>query len=166
MNINTFLRKFRIEIISNRRESTKIAIKHFKGKSIVCAEIGVEDGYNARDLQKALNIKKFHLIDICPNKKALKMNKGNEEWYLCPSSKADVPKCDFIYIDGNHEYKYVCNDLVKYWKLVEKGGIMAGHDIQYIGVSKAVLEFANKNKLQINFGDKRDWWIIKNEAGR
>jgi len=161
MGINTFLRKFRIEVISNRRESTKVAIEKFGNEPLIVAEIGVEDGYNAKDLQKALNIKKFHLIDICPTEEALKMNKGNEEWYLCPSSEANVPKCDFIYIDGSHEFKDVKIDLEKYWEFVEEGGIIAGHDIQYLGVSKAVLEFANENKLEVHFGDRRDWWIIK-----
>jgi len=163
MSINNFLRKFRIEIISNRRESTKVAMEKFEDEPLIVAEIGVEDGYNARDLQKALNIKEFHLIDICPTKKAFKMKNKNEKWYLCPSSEADVPKCDFIYIDGSHEFKDVKIDLEKYWEFVEEGGILAGHDIQYLDVSKAVLQFANKNNLEINFGDRRDWWIIKDK---
>jgi len=54
-------------------------------------------------------------------------------------------------------------DLELYWEKIKNKGIMAGHDIQYIGVSKSVLEFANKNKLTIRFGDRRDWWIIKGE---
>lgn len=68
---------------------------------------------------------------------------------------------DFIYIDGNHEYNYVKKDLELYWGKVKEGGIMSGHDIQSSGVSTALLEFSRKNNLNIHFGDRRDWWIIK-----
>jgi len=75
----------------------------------------------------------------------------------------DVPMLDFIYIDGNHEYEYVKKDIEMYWHKIKDGGIMAGHDIQLKGVSDAVLEFARKNNLDIYFGDRRDWWIIKKD---
>ncbi|PJE65251.1 hypothetical protein COU91_02735 [Candidatus Saccharibacteria bacterium CG10_big_fil_rev_8_21_14_0_10_47_8] len=37
---------------------------------------------------------------------------------------------DFVYIDGNHEFFYVANDIVKWMPKVRKGGIIAGHDFR------------------------------------
>jgi hypothetical protein len=49
---------------------------------------------------------------------------------------------------------------------VRKGGIIGGHDFRHellfpeFGVSKAVTEFALKNKLKLQT-DLIDWWIEK-----
>ncbi len=41
----------------------------------------------------------------------------------------DDNSIDFIYIDGNHDYKYVLNDIRKWYPKVKIGGILAGDDI-------------------------------------
>jgi hypothetical protein len=38
---------------------------------------------------------------------------------------------DFVYIDGNHQLKYVIEDLVEWAKKVKPGGIICGHDYIY-----------------------------------
>ncbi|MBI2049662.1 class I SAM-dependent methyltransferase [Candidatus Roizmanbacteria bacterium] len=35
---------------------------------------------------------------------------------------------DFVYIDGNHQLKYVIEDIVEWSKKVKKGGVISGHD--------------------------------------
>ena len=35
---------------------------------------------------------------------------------------------DFVYIDGNHTFDYVMQDLIEWSKRVRSGGIVAGHD--------------------------------------
>lgn len=35
---------------------------------------------------------------------------------------------DFVYIDGNHGFKYVTEDIYEWSKKVRKGGVIAGHD--------------------------------------
>ena len=37
---------------------------------------------------------------------------------------------DFVYIDGNHEFKHVTEDIVEWEKKVRVGGIVAGHDFK------------------------------------
>ncbi len=69
-------------------------------------------------------------------------------------------KFDFIYIDGNHDYKFVKEDLELSYPLVKEGGILGGHDIDFSGVLQAVSEFAIKHKLKLN-AYCRDWWIEK-----
>lgn len=35
---------------------------------------------------------------------------------------------DFVYIDGNHNFDYVVNDIINWSKIVRPSGIIAGHD--------------------------------------
>ena len=35
---------------------------------------------------------------------------------------------DFVYIDGNHRFKYIAEDLCEWTKKVKKGGAISGHD--------------------------------------
>lgn len=43
---------------------------------------------------------------------------------------------DFVYIDGNHEFRYIAEDLVEWTKKVRTGGIISGHDYFYTQSSK------------------------------
>ena len=47
---------------------------------------------------------------------------------------------DFIFIDGNHTYEYVKQDIELWWPKVKCGGMMSGHDYGEGGVSRAVDE--------------------------
>lgn len=48
---------------------------------------------------------------------------------------ADIPdgSLDFVYIDGNHWFKYVAEDIVEWSKKVRVGGVVCGHDYVYKG---------------------------------
>lgn len=59
---------------------------------------------------------------------------------------------DFIFIDGNHDYLNVTQDLNYWYRKVKPGGIIAGHDykedkINNYGVIEAVNEFTQQNKI-------------------
>jgi len=49
---------------------------------------------------------------------------------------------DLVYIDGNHSYRSVKDDIRAWLPIVRTGGILAGHDYepQYLGVIRAVDE--------------------------
>ena len=58
---------------------------------------------------------------------------------------------DFIYIDGNHQYDYVKQDLQLYVPKIKPGGIIAGHDYggpTTPGVTQAVDEFFGKPPIK------------------
>lgn len=38
---------------------------------------------------------------------------------------------DFVYIDGNHQFKYVAEDICEWSKKVKVGGVICGHDYIY-----------------------------------
>lgn len=38
---------------------------------------------------------------------------------------------DFVYIDGNHQFRYIADDIYEWWKKIKKGGMICGHDYAY-----------------------------------
>jgi hypothetical protein len=66
--------------------------------------------------------------------------------------------CDLIYLDGDHRYESVVNDL-KGWKpKLRAGGIMAGHDWSWQSIKKALKEEIGDKDYTL-FQD--DSWAIK-----
>lgn len=70
-----------------------------------------------------------------------------------------IPMCDLIWIDGNHEYKYIHQDIKDYWKKVKVGGYLSGDDYSWPGVEKAVI---NCGLIFQVIGRS---WVIKKEIG-
>ena len=81
---------------------------------------------------------------------------------------------DFIFIDGNHSYEYVLEDLENYYPKVKIGGILCGDDYfmnadDYNGkkmVQEAVNDFSEKYSLELHtqgtHGDyPKNWVMIK-----
>ena len=183
--LNRFLEYLNLEVIEpNPKEAIAFAKRHFKNKEIVACEIGIWKGTTSREINKNLNIEKFYLIDpykdydeyhsmVDDYRIAEEIAKRrNKRWektnvWIKKTSYESIKeirdKLDFVYIDGNHAYKYVKEDLNNYWFKLKEGGIMSGHDVDYEEVSRAVIEFVKENDLEIRFGNRTDWWIIKEE---
>jgi hypothetical protein len=98
---------------------------------------------------------------------------------------------DFVYIDANHTYESVSDDILTWYPKVRSGGILAGHDylkLEYpegekniplylwneetpeiqnyagmFGVNPAVDEFVKKEKYHLNLTEEflGTWWIVK-----
>lgn len=76
-----------------------------------------------------------------------------------------IPMCDLIWIDGNHEYNFVLEDMKMYWPKVKKAGYLSGddyHSEKHPGVKEAVNFFVEKRKLNLDVIGRS--WIIKKEA--
>ncbi len=74
---------------------------------------------------------------------------------------------DFVYIDADHTYESIYNDLVQWWPKIRSGGIMAGHDIfvvDYAGVTEALIRFSNEKNTILHgiFGDRNDLGLTLN----
>ena len=59
---------------------------------------------------------------------------------------------DFVFIDGNHSYDFVKEDIREWTKKVKPGGIVAGHDykvdpVNDYGVIEAVNEYVEENNI-------------------
>lgn len=187
--INKILWKFNMSIRWNFPRPSIKFIKKISGREkLIGVEIGVFRGENSKSILETLNIEKLYLIDPYDSKdkynkiyeakakNRLNSYKNKITWIKKMSSDAinNIPDdLDFVYIDGNHEYKYVKKDLEDYYQKLKVGGILAGHDINYSGhlanfnprekvegVIEAVVGFVNRNKLKIYINDC-DWWVIK-----
>ena len=75
---------------------------------------------------------------------------------------------DFVYLDGNHSYKGLMEDLNTWYPKIKKGGYLSGHDyINHVDafadfeVKKAVDEFAKKHNLELQTTEKemKSWFI-------
>ena len=69
-------------------------------------------------------------------------------------------KFDFIYVDGNHQYKFVKYDIENYFKLLNESGYLVGDDYRIESVKKAVDDFMENNKTK-NFFVKNDQFILQ-----
>lgn len=161
------------------RPITKFVLKNYQKKNLICVEIGVDYGLNAKTILKLLSIKKLYLVDSYHDEldsvsgderfksaqRFLKKYYDKIEFIRKTSMDAinDIPDdIDFLYIDGNHDYKNVKREIESYYPKVKQGGIIGGHDFwaSTSGVCKAVLEFVDDKNLKL-YGKMTDWWIIK-----
>jgi len=160
--------------------------KRYPGKKLIGVEIGVCEALNAFNYLRTIeNIELTYLIDsygyyeqdgnprdfshyekiakrrVAPFGKRVKFIKKKSEDAIDMFEDASL---DFVYIDGDHSYAAVKNDIKLYYPKVKAGGIFGGDDfcIKFPGVAKAVLEFVEEYNLELH-GANRDWWIIKQE---
>jgi tetratricopeptide (TPR) repeat protein len=99
--------------------------------------------------------------------------KNNSEVVTC--RKDSIEACesfkqnylDFVYIDANHSYEKVIEDIRAWWKKVKNGGVISGHDYKADTVYQAVHDFM----IEIGIGkhlfyvteDPYPSWMIKKE---
>ena len=80
---------------------------------------------------------------------------------------------DFVYIDADHTYEAVKQDISAWYPKVKRGGVLSGHDYSNwtnsngvrFGVIEAVNEFVEKQNLKDNFhttkGHCKNWLVVK-----
>lgn len=122
------------------------------------AEIGVEQGIYSEVLLKANPELKMYCIDAWKAYKGYRDHTNQEkldryfeetkkrlapynceiirDWSMEAVKKFKDDSLDFVYIDGNHDFKNVTNDIVEWSKKVRKDGIVAGHD--YVKVRTSI----------------------------
>jgi hypothetical protein len=156
-------------------------IKSRELRNLVGAEIGVFKGRNAVRVLEQLDVKKLYLIDpylpytdgdgstvdpVGTYETAKKRLKNHKNAVFIKKYSADavsmLPQLDFVYIDGNHSFEAVKEDIENYYPLVKENGFFGGHDFygKFNGVILAVTEFVRREGLTLH-SDFHDWWIIK-----
>ena len=148
------------------------------------AEIGVKKGYYSKIL--CLYNPNLRLYSIDPWKGNEEYNQERMDYFYEEAKKRFDPlnceiikktsmeavnlfygnSIDFVYIDGDHHYKSVIEDLTEWSKKVRKGGIIAGHDwgkypAKNCDVNRAVWDFVKENSID-------PWFVIDghhNERG-
>ena len=163
------------------RPSIKMMRKHFGNQPVSGAEIGVQKGNNSISILKELNITKLYLIDIWEEYekqekeyenlknyamvlKRFKKNKRVEiirVFSVEGSQKIENCSLDFVYIDANHDYEYVYNDIDCWYKKIRKGGVLAGHDVFSCNdVLDAVKDWCSNHNYRFHVVAP-DWYFIK-----
>ncbi len=140
------------------------------GTGLKGVEIGVFEASNAGYISEQWNPSSLSLRDHweCDEqyKRAIERinnlkHSGNTNTYRSYSSDAikyfKDDELDFVYIDANHEYEYVKEDIALWTPKVKKGGVVGGHDYHLsAGVNKAVNEVYDDFRQE-----KEDWWVVK-----
>lgn len=176
------------------------SLEQLKGKKeLTGVEIGVWRGDNAVDVLTKLDIKMLHLVDpYVPYQDTGNyfMNGNNEaeetknkardklepfdklnriKWYYETSLEAakhfNNETIDFVYIDGNHQYEYVRDDINAWTDKVKLGGLVSGHDYNLAEVKSAVVEYCVANGYKaytFNFKKDKHFYqeIAKSGIGR
>lgn len=152
------------------------------------AEIGVADGRNALAMCEA--IPGLHLLGVDPwwpypgNPRGGPKEQHTENARLASErlkgydvelrratsldavQDVDYESLDFVYIDGNHSFDYVMQDLIEWSKCVRSGGIVAGHDFyhfKWAGIVEAVDAYTRAHGITYwHLCDEREpsfWWV-------
>jgi len=158
-----------------------------RGYTLGC-EVGVREGNNARELFRVIPNLQLILVDpytVYEYRNFKKRNKWkwqqpimnkiraramhrlsrNDVIWLMTTSAHAAPcvkdgLLDFVYIDANHSFDFITQDLQLWYPKVRHGGVISGHDFGIRGVNSAVRSFAKFNHLSIT---KTDY---KMERGR
>lgn len=89
---------------------------------------------------------------------------GRPEGILLKGRSADVAtlfpprSIDLVFLDGDHRYDAVRQDILAWWPALAPGGWMAGHDAHHQGVSQAVHDILPEFKAEGIV-----WWTQKPE---
>lgn len=141
------------------------------------AEIGVFEGDMACDVISATNLDLYVLVDPEPKARFYDFlksgyNKINPRvLFMRMFSKESVEiipdgSLDLVFIDADHSYESVKED-IKIWKSkIRKGGILSGHDYEhrmFKGVKEAVDDSLENFNLEIDDAGENPevkvWWL-------
>jgi len=116
---------------------------------------GTENEHEEYDEIKNKSLYDVYLKNIDPVKSYIKTIRGSS---LDVHSQFGDNSIDFLFIDGDHTYKGVRNDLRNWFPKVKSGGIIAGHDYTEptCGVKMAVDEFFLFTGIEVN----RSSWVF------
>lgn len=75
---------------------------------------------------------------------------------------------DCCFIDGNHSFEAVSEDLFDWWPKVRSGGLFSGHDFynattdgHWCGVKDAVTQWAKRENHFVHTTPCSSWWVRK-----
>lgn len=126
------------------------------------AEIGVADGRYSEILCEKIPGLKLLCVDPFYRPGHYERTLERLEKYDCNIVKKtsmeavlDVAdgSLDFVFIDGNHSFNFVMEDLIGWGRKVRKGGIISGHDYYHFsnsGVVESVNKYCEIHRLQLH----------------
>jgi len=67
---------------------------------------------------------------------------------------------DMVFIDANHDYEHVCNDITVWFPKIKKGGLISGDDLDRSQVKKAIRTKTKEISNLCNFRSYQRIWIM------
>jgi predicted O-methyltransferase YrrM len=156
------------------RPMFEAAKKLFGDKPVIGVEVGTSAGKNAVEiLNEWKEITKLYCVDSYPTYADFREIAAQKTMLFCAiNSFRNEPKAnliiessvvaskkfpdghfDFVYIDANHSYSYVKEDITAWLPKVKKGGIIGGHDLDWKD-TEAEEEYAVLKAVEEMFPDK------------
>ena len=142
----------------------------------IVAEIGVDKGETTKSLLGHCDIRKYVLVDTNFNQELKKeLISQNRPVEILETSSLEAAKkfedetFDLIFIDADHQYQSVKDDINAWLPKVRKGGMISGHDYFKSGdkpdsqVTSAVNELLGKVELISDESPNSDrcvWWKV------
>ncbi len=153
--VGIYKAKMAVNLLELMPNLTLVAVDRwakYSGKEKIGDSSGVIVKYTKKQWEKIYNIaldaliphiKRVHILR--EDSKAAALRFENEQF-------------DFVFIDADHSYKGVKND-IKHWKnKVRQCGYLCGHDYSRAGVFKAVNEAFKKDEIEVD-ADKT--WFVR-----
>ena len=152
----------------------------------VGAEIGVSQGINAANFCREIPGLKLYCVDPWEGRRKEVWLKNAKERlaeydtvFIRKNSLDalhDFPEAslDFVFIDANHSFDFVMQDIIEWSRKVRMGGIVAGHDYYHsrsgtMGVVEAVDAYVLAHNIKLNLTSKDPdsdddkepsfWWV-------
>jgi len=152
-----------VEIGCYRGESTMIINSCFSNATINCVDPWVqyrEEG-STYDLEEQANELILAEQEFDSNIAPLTNIKKNKMSSLDFARTVGNESLDLVYIDGDHSYAAVKNDVIAWMPKVKVGGVIAGHDFGWATVQKALKEIFVHGPNAV-FADT-SWAYVKTE---
>lgn len=146
----------------------------FGKRPVTGVEVGTSTGANACEVVDAWpEIEKFYCVDYYPTYSDFMFQEDQDRAIRCATvnfalepkihlridKSVDAAKnfadgsLDFVYIDANHSYAFVKEDILAWLPKIKKGGIIGGHDYDWTDKDFND-ELAVKRAVDEIFGDR------------
>ncbi len=144
-------------------DTSAYLLKEFPGLQLLCIDPYLE--YNEPGVERSQKTMTQY-EEIARGKIAEFGDRGAiiKDFSLNVAPKVENGALDFVFIDANHDYEYVAQDIEAWYPKVRSGGLFAGHDYKsWPGVTKAVDEFMAAQKVQGFFTPIASdiWFFVK-----
>jgi len=110
----------------------------------IIAEVGVLKGNTMIPVLRKCDVTRYYAIDIEVQKKCCVDDRI--KWIGKPSVEAakEIPdkSLDLVFIDANHKYRHVKEDIMAWLPKARDGGMLCGHD--YCPAEKGVYQAVNE----------------------
>ncbi|MCF7223770.1 class I SAM-dependent methyltransferase [Marilutibacter chinensis] len=136
-------------------------------------EIGSYIGESSTVFLSFTKVRRLECVDVCGDAARILQKKFRKEIassrcliHNCSSElfATNVPDAsiDVVYIDGDHSYEQVKNDILLYQPKLQPGGYLCGHDYSesWPGVVRAVDEFAAERNLDVRSFVDSSWVLV------